>query len=48
MSFLQLISKHTNQKADNPAFQQLEKLKAIPRWDSFKSEPKEINPNEHE
>lgn len=46
MSFLQLISRHANQKYDNPAFQQLEKCNLPSAWPSFKSEPREVNPTE--
>lgn len=46
MSFLQLISRHANQKYDNPAFHQLEKCNLPTTWSSFKSEPREVNPTE--
>jgi hypothetical protein len=45
MSFLQLISKPSSHQSSNPAFQQLDR-KVLPRWSSFKSEPKDRTPSD--
>lgn len=48
MSFLQLINKPPQIPSSNPAFMQLDKQRVLPRWNSYKSEPKERSQSDND